>query len=223
MDEPLSNLDAKLRGTMRAEIAKLHKRLGATFIYVTHDQVEAMTMADRIVVMKDGHIQQVDTPQNLYDRPVNMFVASFIGAPQMNMLPVTIHRHDGSFVARYEGQDLPLPANLDQTRIAAYEGREVILGIRPENFHETAPADIPAEALAQMSAIVELTEPMGSEVHLGLSWVGRPITAKVSPRCKAAEGEPLSLFVDMSSAHLFDPKSELSLFSDAPQPRGMAA
>lgn len=223
LDEPLSNLDAKLRGTMRAEIAKLHKRLGATFIYVTHDQVEAMTMADRIVVMKDGHIQQVDTPQNLYDRPVNMFVAGFIGAPQMNMLPVTIFRDGQGFVARFQEQDLPLPANLDQARIAAYEGREVILGIRPENFHEVAPADIPAEALAQMSAVVELTEPMGSEVHLGLTWAGRPITAKVSPRCKAAEGETLNLLVDMSAAHLFDPKSELSLFSDAPQPRGIAA
>jgi multiple sugar transport system ATP-binding protein len=213
LDEPLSNLDAKLRGTMRAEIAKLHKRLGATFVYVTHDQVEAMTMADRIVVMKDGHIQQVDTPQNLYDHPVNMFVAGFIGAPQMNMLPATIVKAGSAFAARFDGIDLPLPTRPDQDRIAAYEGRKVILGLRPENFHEIAPVDIPPDSTARIEAMVELTEPMGSEVHLGLKRAGQGLTAKVPPRCKAVEGRSLTLTVDMSNAHLFDPDTELSIFA----------
>ncbi len=215
LDEPLSNLDAKLRGTMRAEIAKLHKRLGATFIYVTHDQVEAMTMADRIVVMKDGHIQQVDTPQNLYDHPVNMFVAGFIGAPQMNMLSAIVKRAEAGFAAHFDGIDLPLPQSLDQERIAAYQGREIVLGLRPENFHEIAPLDIPPENTAQIEARVELIEPMGSELHLGLSRAGSAITAKVSPRCRAQEGESLTLTADMSNAHIFDPETEASIFASA--------
>jgi multiple sugar transport system ATP-binding protein len=223
LDEPLSNLDAKLRGTMRAEIAKLHKRLGATFIYVTHDQIEAMTMADRIVVMKDGHIQQVDTPQNLYDHPVNMFVAGFIGAPQMNMLPAVIVKTESGFAARFDGLDLPLPLSRDADRIAAYEGRQVMLGLRPENFHEIAPSDIPPENTAPIEAMVELTEPMGSEVHLGLKRAGRSLTAKVSPRCKAVEGQSVPLTVDMSNAHLFDPDSELSIFVGSPSKRELAA
>jgi multiple sugar transport system ATP-binding protein len=223
LDEPLSNLDAKLRGTMRAEIAKLHKRLGATFIYVTHDQIEAMTMADRIVVMKDGHIQQVDTPQNLYDHPVNMFVAGFIGAPQMNMLPAVIVKTESGFAARFDGLDLPLPLSRDADRIAAYEGRQVMLGLRPENFHEIAPSDIPPENTAPIEAMVELTEPMGSEVHLGLKRAGRSLTAKVSPRCKAVEGQSVALTVDMSNAHLFDPETELSIFVGSPSKRELAA
>ncbi len=144
LDEPLSNLDAKLRGTMRAEITKLHKRLDATFIYVTHDQVEAMTMADRIVVMKDGHIQQVDTPQALYDRPVNMFVAGFIGAPQMNFLPVTIAAErrrrrspmfDGTAAAAAAAAG-PRPHRRLSTAASC------VLGLRPESFHERLPADV---------------------------------------------------------------------------------
>ncbi|OLP60608.1 glycerol-3-phosphate ABC transporter ATP-binding protein [Xaviernesmea oryzae] len=223
LDEPLSNLDAKLRGTMRAEIAKLHKRLNATFIYVTHDQIEAMTMADRIVVMKDGHIQQVDTPQILYDHPVNMFVAGFIGAPQMNMLTTTITRTEQGFAARFAGQDLVLPRHLDPRLIAPYEGREVVLGLRPEQFYERAPADIAAENLMEIETLVELTEPMGSEVHLGLTWSGTAITAKLSARCKAREGERLALAVDMSGVHLFDPETQRSLFAPEPVRREMAA
>jgi multiple sugar transport system ATP-binding protein len=223
LDEPLSNLDAKLRGTMRAEIAKLHKRLGATFIYVTHDQVEAMTMADRIVVMKDGRIQQVDTPQNLYDHPVNMFVAGFIGAPQMNMIRVKIVRMEGGFAAHFDGIDLPLPSSLNQRRIAAHEGREVVVGLRPESFHEVLPADILPGNSATIDATVELTEPMGSEVHLGLRRGEQALTAKVSPRCRAAEGEDLSLTIDMSNVHLFDPETELSIFASAPQGQEAAA
>ncbi|SMD01266.1 sn-glycerol-3-phosphate ABC transporter ATP-binding protein UgpC [Rhizobium sp. RU36D] len=211
LDEPLSNLDAKLRGTMRAEITKLHKRLDATFIYVTHDQVEAMTMADRIVVMKDGRIQQVDTPQNLYDKPVNMFVAGFIGAPQMNMLDVTIARRGDRFVAVFDGKELPLPASVDTSRLAGYDGQTVVLGLRPENFHEIAPPDVPVENTAQLDTTVELAEPMGSEVHLNVVCNGHTMIARVSPRCKARDGDTIRLVVDMSYAHLFDKKTELSI------------
>jgi multiple sugar transport system ATP-binding protein len=211
LDEPLSNLDAKLRGTMRGEITKLHKRLDATFIYVTHDQVEAMTMADRIVVMKDGRIHQVDTPQNLYDKPVNMFVAGFIGAPQMNMLNVTITRRGEGFVARFNGKELPLPASVGTAKLSAYEGQEIVLGLRPENFHEIAPADVPAENTVVLDSVVELAEPMGSEVHLNVVSGGHAMIARVSPRCKARDGDAISLVVDMSYAHLFDKKTELAI------------
>ncbi|NTJ44629.1 ABC transporter ATP-binding protein [Agrobacterium larrymoorei] len=211
LDEPLSNLDAKLRGTMRSEISKLHKRLDATFIYVTHDQVEAMTMADRIVVMKDGHIQQVDTPQNLYDRPINMFVAGFIGAPQMNMLPVTLRKDADRFVAVFDGAAMPLPLEIDSKRLAPYENKELILGIRPENFHEFAPADIEVANTSRFNATVELAEPMGSEVHLNLISGGKPLIARVSPRFRARIGDSVQLVADLTNAQLFDPETERSI------------
>ncbi|CDZ26781.1 Maltodextrin import ATP-binding protein MsmX [Neorhizobium galegae bv. officinalis] len=211
LDEPLSNLDAKLRGTMRAEITKLHKRLHATFIYVTHDQIEAMTMADRIVVMKDGHIQQVDTPQNLYDRPLNMFVAGFIGAPQMNMMPSVIERRGERYFALFDGRELPLPAHFDKSRIAPYEGRELVIGIRPENFHELPPADIAPENLAPFSAVMELAEPMGSEIHLNIVAGGRSLIARVSPRFKGAIGDEVKLVVDTTNMQLFDKQTERSI------------
>ncbi|OLP46762.1 ABC transporter ATP-binding protein [Rhizobium oryziradicis] len=211
LDEPLSNLDAKLRGTMRAEITKLHKRLDATFIYVTHDQVEAMTMADRIVVMKDGRILQVDTPQNLYDTPVNMFVAGFIGAPQMNMLTVTLAKRSDDYVAVFGGQDMPLPKSFDAERLKIYEGRELVLGLRPENFYEFQPVDVAANTIASLSTTVELAEPMGSEVHLNVVCHGHTLIAKVSPRCRARSGDAITLVVDMSYAHLFDKDTELAI------------
>ncbi|MCZ7449654.1 sn-glycerol-3-phosphate ABC transporter ATP-binding protein UgpC [Agrobacterium rhizogenes] len=211
LDEPLSNLDAKLRGTMRSEISKLHKRLDATFIYVTHDQVEAMTMADRIVVMKDGHIQQVDTPQNLYDRPINMFVAGFIGAPQMNMLPVTLRRDGDRFIALFDGNPLPLPADIDAGRLQPFEGKDLVLGIRPENFHEFAPADIDAANVSPFRATVELAEPMGSEVHINLVSGGRNLVARVSPRFRAKIGDSVELVADLTNAQLFDPVTERSI------------
>ena len=211
LDEPLSNLDAKLRGTMRAEISKLHKRLNATFIYVTHDQIEAMTMADRIVVMKDGHIQQVDTPQQLYDRPINMFVAGFIGAPQMNMLPVTLKRDGERFITVFDGTPMPLPTSIDIERLRPYENKDVILGIRPENFHEFAPADIDAANTVPFNATLELAEPMGSEVHLNLVASGKALIARVSPRFKGKIGDDITLIVDLTGAQLFDPETERSI------------
>ena len=211
LDEPLSNLDAKLRGTMRSEISKLHRRLDATFVYVTHDQVEAMTMADRIVVMKDGHIQQVDTPQNLYDRPVNLFVAGFIGAPQMNVLPSVIGRRNEGFVAVFDGRELPLPSHHDEARIAPYTGREVMLGLRPESLHELPPGDIPERHLAPFTATVDLVEPMGSEIHLNLTAGGRNLIARVSPRFKPAVGQEVRLTADMSNVQLFDKDTQRSI------------
>ncbi len=208
LDEPLSNLDAKLRGTMRAEITKLHKRLDATFIYVTHDQVEAMTMADRIVVMKDGHIHQVDTPQALYDRPRNMFVAGFIGAPQMNMIPVGIERRGQQFVAVFAQYALPLAPALDQSRIAAYEGKSVVLGLRPESFYEHPPVGLDSTEVSQVEGEVDLAEPMGPEVHLNVRIAGHQAIVRVSSRCTAREGDTVGLFVDMTNAHLFDPDTE---------------
>lgn len=168
-------------------------------------------MADRIVVMKDGRIQQVDTPQKLYDDPVNMFVAGFIGAPQMNMLPVTIARRGDDFVAVFDGIDLPLPARLNPARLAAYEGRECVLGLRPENFHETAPHDIAAETTRPLEVVVELAEPMGSEVHLNMTVNGRPAIAKLSPRCRAQAGDRITLIADLGAAHLFDKETERSI------------
>jgi len=211
LDEPLSNLDAKLRTTMRSEITKLHRRLDATFIYVTHDQVEAMTMADRIVVMKDGYIQQVDTPQTLYDRPVNMFVAGFIGAPQMNFLTVTVLKGEAGYVAEFEGRILPLPDRLTPEVLAPYAGRQCSLGIRPENFHEKPPVDVDPSMTAPLDVLVELAEPMGSEVHLNAMLGDHPIIARVSPRCHAHSGDTVTLTADLSTAHLFDMKTEAAL------------
>lgn len=168
-------------------------------------------MADRIVVMKDGRIQQVDTPQNLYDNPANLFVAGFIGAPQMNMLPVEIVRGGADLVARFGGVDLPLPARFDRAQLAAYEGRECILGLRPENLHENRPVDVAPASTALLDATVELAEPMGPEVHLNLDLGDQPAVAKVSPRCKASAGDRISLVADLSNAHLFDNKTERSL------------
>jgi multiple sugar transport system ATP-binding protein len=211
LDEPLSNLDAKLRTTMRAEITKLHRSLDATFIYVTHDQVEAMTMADRIVVMKDGHIQQVDKPQALYDCPANMFVASFIGAPQMNFLQVTIRRVEDRFKAEFDGQLLPLPEKFTPSVLAAHENKQCTMGLRPENFHEKPPVDVDPDLTVPLEALVELAEPMGSEVHLNAMLGGHPIIARVGPRCGAGTGDAITLNADLTAAHLFDNETELAL------------
>ncbi|MEJ2034825.1 MAG: sn-glycerol-3-phosphate ABC transporter ATP-binding protein UgpC [Maritimibacter sp.] len=211
LDEPLSNLDAKLRSAMRAEISKLHRRLDATFIYVTHDQVEAMTMADRIVVMRDGRIHQVDTPQQLYDHPVDMFVAGFIGAPQMNFFPVTLERGESGLQARFDGTTLPLPPRLDPEKLAPYIGREVVLGLRPEAFSEAPPLDVDPALTAPLEAQVDLAEPMGAEVHLNVSIGGSNAIARVSPRCTAGTGDKITLHADLTMAHLFDPETEASL------------
>lgn len=213
LDEPLSNLDAKLRTTMRAEITKLHKRLDSTFIYVTHDQVEAMTMADRIVVMKDGDILQVDTPQNLYDHPVNMFVAGFIGAPEMNMFKVKIEKNASGLVAKFHNFEFSIPNEDRFAPISNYIDSELVLGIRPENFYDAKPFDVPDHQLTQLVATVDLVEPMGAEIHFNLIVHDHKLVAKLSSRCTSVEGDNLPLFIDMASAHFFDPMTENSVLS----------
>src|SRR6266568_4538927 len=164
MDEPLSNLDAKLRVSMRASLSQLHERLGVTTVYVTHDQVEAMTLGHRVCVMREGRLQQVDTPQTLFDSPVNLFVAGFIGSPAMNMIAANLVRDDGPAVT-FAGHRLPLPASLIDAKpgLDSYFGREVILGVRPSDFEDAALAD---SSWARMSVKADVTEELGSEIHV---------------------------------------------------------
>lgn len=168
-------------------------------------------MADRILVMKDGYIQQVDTPQALYDRPSNLFVAGFIGAPQMNMFPVTLKRQASGFAAEFEGVMLPLPERLNASRLATYEGRKLTLGLRPEAFHERIPAETDPALTVTLNAGVELAEPMGPEVHLNVILSGYSAIARLSSRCNAIARDTIPLVVDMTMAHLFDPETEGSL------------
>ncbi len=172
MDEPLSNLDAKLRVQMRTEITKLHKRLQTTFIYVTHDQTEAMTMGSRIVVMKDGFMQQLDTPQNLYDYPANLFVACFIGTPQMNIFRVRLEKRGDAVYASFGNNSIKVPAGKVQRMTGDYIGKEVYMGIRPENIHDES-ALVAAYPDACIDVPVELIELMGSETYLYLSTDGK--------------------------------------------------
>ncbi|MHB9145209.1 MAG: ABC transporter ATP-binding protein [Symbiobacteriia bacterium] len=205
MDEPLSNLDAKLRVQMRTEIAKLHKRLNTTIVYVTHDQTEAMTMGDRIVVMKDGCVQQVASPQEIYDRPVNVFVAGFIGSPPMNFLPAKV------VAGRLVGGGFDLPAPADRTdALRAYEGRRVILGVRPEDISDQ-PADLERWAWGVVTCQVEVMEPLGSEVYLHVTLGDSRLTARVAPETKVRDGEAARLALNLDKARLFDPETELAI------------
>ena len=210
MDEPLSNLDAKLRVQTRVEILKLHRRLETTFIYVTHDQVEAMTMGDRIVVLRDGVVQQVDTPQVLYEHPVNMFVAGFIGSPAMNFLPATIGADGSQAALRGDGFELPIAERL-LSGAGAQRGQEVILGVRPEDIKDTRFTD---GNLPRVPAKVEVVETMGSEIYTYLNIGNRTLTSRMDPRSADLEmGQTVQVAVDTSRLHLFDPKSEKALVS----------
>ena len=212
LDEPLSNLDAKLRASMRTELTKLHQRLGTTFIYVTHDQVEAMTMATRIVVMKDGLIQQVDTPQNLYDSPVNLFVAGFIGTPQMNFITGLLEKKGEDLFVRFGNNTLKLPAEkAENPALKEYIGQEVVLGVRPECLME----DIAKCPDAVITASVEVTELMGAEIYLYLSFDGQEeatndknIIARVSSRSASRAGDTVQIGFDMHHVHIFDKDTE---------------
>jgi ABC-type sugar transport systems, ATPase components len=211
LDEPLSNLDAKLRTQTRTVISKLHKSLGTTFIYVTHDQTEAMTMADRIVVMKDGIAQQVDTPQNLYDMPGNLFVAGFIGSPQMNFVDVVIEKDGDGLVAVFGDFKLKIPQSKTSTgKLDAYIGKTVLLGVRPENISDEDRI-VNAEGAVTIDASVDLTEMMGSEVYLYMQANGKNLTAKVPPTTTAKMGQTIKISLNMEKSHFFDKETELTI------------
>ena len=206
MDEPLSNLDAKLRVQMRTEISKLHQRLQTTFIYVTHDQTEALTMGTRIVVMKDGIIQQVDTPQALYNNPVNVFVAGFIGSPQMNFCDAVVSKEaDGTYV-KFASHTIKL-TDEKAAHAEAYVGKTVALGIRPEDMYDDADslAKFPE---AKFTAKVDVTELMGAETYLYLDVEGTPFTARVKPDSTSQRGQTIDICLDPKKIHLFDKDTE---------------
>jgi multiple sugar transport system ATP-binding protein len=208
-DEPLSNLDAKLRVQTRAEISKLHQRLQTTFIYVTHDQVEAMTMATRIAVMKDGVLQQLDSPQNLYDKPNNVFVAGFIGSPAMNFFDATLTQADGKMVVDTGAFAIEVPS----VRGANYQthvGRPVVLGIRPDDIHDPAWAP-PGIHEALVPATVEVTELMGNEVFLYLKSGNSNYVARVDPRTSARIGHDMQVAMNMDNMHIFDKETEQAI------------
>ncbi len=208
-DEPLSNLDAKLRVAMRAEISKLHQRLQTTFIYVTHDQTEAMTMATRIAVINKGILQQLDTPQNLYDHPNNLFVAGFIGSPAMNFFPGKLRKDGNKLVVETGDFVVAIPAKLAKP-YEAYAGKDVIFGIRPENIHdaEFVPTNIDSE---KVSIKVDVTELMGNEIFLYLVSGKNTFVARVDPRSKLRVGQEASVAFDMDSIHIFDAASEQAI------------
>jgi multiple sugar transport system ATP-binding protein len=208
-DEPLSNLDAKLRVAMRAEISKLHQRLQTTFIYVTHDQMEAMTMASRIAVINKGLLQQLDTPQNLYDHPANLFVAGFIGSPAMNFFPGTLRQENGKLCVDTGDFVVPIPPK----KAAPFEkvvGKSIIFGIRPENIHDAAfvPPNIDAE---KVPVKVDVTELMGNEIFLYLVSGKHTFVARVDPRSSLRVGQQADVAFDMDNFHIFDAETEEAL------------
>lgn len=200
LDEPLSNLDAKLRTAMRSEISRLHKRLQTTFVYVTHDQTEAMTMGDRIVVMKDGIIQQNDTPQNLYDFPCNLFVAGFIGSPQMNFIDAVIRKSGSEYRAEFCGSSAPLKSN---PALDKYVGKTVVLGIRPE--------DVIAGDVDGIEAKIDIAELMGAEINLYLDCQGVKLIARTPSTFKGREGDTAKFQLKTEKIHLFDKETELAI------------
>lgn len=214
MDEPLSNLDAQLRAQMRIEIAKLHKNLRTTFVYVTHDQTEAMTMGTRIVVMKDGLIQQIDSPQAVYDHPANLFVAGFLGSPGMNFLEVLMIEQNGCVFAKLAGALLPVPAAGGQKlKEQGYLDREVVLGIRAEHlcgsgdFLDRPPACV-------LRGRLEFTELRGAETYRYVRIAGQEaVVVRVSPEVRAETGQEVEVGFHMSKAHFFDPESGVNVSS----------
>ena len=209
LDEPLSNLDAKLRATMRTELTKLHQRVQTTFVYVTHDQVEAMTMATRIVVMKDGLIQQVDTPQTLYDKPVNIFVAGFIGTPQMNFINGVLEKKGEDLMFRFEeNYTINLgPEKAKAEELQDYIGKEVVLGIRPEGLHDDA-LNLETYKDSILDAYVDVTELMGAEIYLYLKIGESNLISRVSSRSQSKAGDTVKIAFDTSRIHIFDKDTE---------------
>jgi len=212
MDEPLSNLDAKLRVQTRAELIKLHRRLGITTIYVTHDQVEAMTMGDRIAVMRDGLVQQVDTPLGLYNHPANMFVAGFIGTPSMNFLRATVRKNSDGY-AIDGGCFHVIPPADKAVALDKYVDKEVVFGIRPEDiFDKNLTNLVQATNGNTAKAKVDVIEPMGPIVTMYLSCGEHDLVATIDAETKAREGEELELVFDMAHTHLFDKDTEAAIY-----------
>ena len=207
LDEPLSNLDAKLRTEMRSQIAALHKRLQTTFVYVTPDQTEAMTMGDRIVVMKDGNIHQVDTPQNLYNQPCNMFVASFIGSPQMNFIDAKVEKDGDAYALCFEGCRVPS----NKAELADYVGKEVVVGIRPEDLH----AEGSFNSSCGFPIHVEMAEMMGSEIYVYFNVNGNPDGKKKIARIPSRENihsdDDVRLLIDVNRVHVFDKETQAAI------------
>ena len=201
-DEPLSNLDAKLRVQTRAEISKLHQRLQTTFIYVTHDQVEAMTMASRIAVITEGILQQVDTPQNLYDKPSNVFVAGFIGSPAMNFFEAKLEKSDGQLVIDAGVFQVKIPP-ARSAAFAEHAGKSVVFGIRPEDVHDPAftPADIESSLI---DAKVDVTELMGNEIFMYLMVNGKSFVGRLDPRTRMRTGDQVQVALNLDNMHVFE-------------------
>jgi multiple sugar transport system ATP-binding protein len=207
MDEPLSNLDAKLRTSARNELKEFQRKIGTTTIYVTHDQVEAMTLGDRVVVMKDGWIQQVGEPLELYSRPANRFVAGFIGSPAMNFAEVTISETNGALWAENPGLRVRVPAHR-QDRLRAYRGQHVTLGVRPEDLHPAGGSDSPDYTF---DSTVEVVEPLGSEILLDVKANTNAMVARVDPTVRVKVHEKIRLALDPEQLHFFDLKTEVAL------------
>ncbi|MEX0749933.1 MAG: ABC transporter ATP-binding protein [Dehalococcoidia bacterium] len=213
LDEPLSNLDAKLRVQTRAEISKLHQRLGTTFVYVTHDQTEAMTMATRIAVLDNGELQQVGTPEELYGHPANAFVAGFIGSPAVNFFEGTVREQQGGLIFESGSLRLPIPPD-NAGSLRTYAGKKILFGIRPENVHDPAfrPSDIVA---ATVNAKVDVTELMGNEVFLHMLVDDRRLLARVDPRTAARPGHDVQVVFDMGRLYAFDPETSEAIIRGA--------
>ncbi len=208
MDEPLSNLDAKLRVQMRIEISKLHQRLESTIIYVTHDQTEAMTLGTRIVVMKDGLIMQCDSPQNLYDKPQNLFVAQFIGSPQMNTIDAEVAQEGSDVTLSFGGNSIKLPeAKAKKLIEGGYVGKTVVLGIRPEDVHDDE-MFISSSQDSVIEATMRVYELLGAEVYLYFDIEQYNWTARVNPRTTARPGDTIKMALDLSKVHVFDKETQ---------------
>ncbi|MBW9153420.1 ABC transporter ATP-binding protein [Clostridium estertheticum] len=211
MDEPLSNLDAKLRVQMRTEISKLHHKLQTTFVYVTHDQTEAMTMGTRIVVMKDGLVQQVDTPHNIYEHPVNIFVAGFIGSPQMNFMDAKILEQNGKIIITFNNETIVLPEDKAKIiREKSYIGKTVIMGIRPEDIDDGI-TFLEEHKDAIVEAKVEVVELMGAETNIYMSKGDANIVVRVNGSSMAKVGDKIKIALDANKVHIFDKETEITV------------
>jgi len=212
MDEPLSNLDAKLRVQMRTEISKLHKTLQTTFIYVTHDQTEAMTMGTRLVIMKDGDIQQIASPQIAYDQPANLFVATFIGSPQMNIFKGEVVENGGKFEIKLsDGNILGLSVKKQELlKEKGYKGKQVFVGIRPEHLHESS-ADALTENYSTIKGTVDVAEIMGSETYLYLNKYDTQLIARVTNQTHKRTDDQVELQLHWDKIHLFDGETEAAI------------